>query len=271
MPERGGPGRVKVIAVSKSNSRSSSIGLKLVRRLFGVDPTPKSSFSNRLASPWPFLHLETFMRLPEILSRTWYLENDFKDGWIDDYQISPRRSSRLNEQPSGNHPAETATERKSLEKLSPLTRPTAPSKHTPSTPTALAEGTAINGHRTPVSHQLPIIEREQQARFDVQFGPIGSHDHRYVSKHMGGELPVLVVDEAPYFYLITTYISYMILIAFGRIRDFFGKRFKSRNYKHLKAADGYAALNSDFDNFYFRRLKTRMNDCFSRPYETPFY
>ena len=28
---------------------------------------------------------------------------------------------------------------------------------------------------------------------------------------------------------------------------------------------GYAALNSDFDSFYSRRLKARMDDCFSRP------
>lgn len=28
---------------------------------------------------------------------------------------------------------------------------------------------------------------------------------------------------------------------------------------------GYAALNSDFDNFYVRRLKGRIDDCFSRP------
>lgn len=29
--------------------------------------------------------------------------------------------------------------------------------------------------------------------------------------------------------------------------------------------NGYAALNSDFDSFYTRRLKTRMEDCFARP------
>jgi serine palmitoyltransferase len=28
---------------------------------------------------------------------------------------------------------------------------------------------------------------------------------------------------------------------------------------------GYAPLNSDFDSFYTRRLKTRMDDCFSNP------
>lgn len=73
------------------------------------------------------------------------------------------------------------------------------------------------------------------------------------------------MDEPPYYYLITTYISYLILIAFGHVRDFFGKRFREENYRHLKPRNGYAALNSDFDNFYVRRLKLRINDCFERP------
>ncbi|KAH9217295.1 pyridoxal phosphate-dependent transferase [Leptodontidium sp. 2 PMI_412] len=82
---------------------------------------------------------------------------------------------------------------------------------------------------------------------------------------MGGPLPEHIMDEPAYFYLLTTYLSYMILIAFGRTRDIFGKIFKPEKYKDFKERDGYAALSSDFDNFYFRRLKTRMNDCFMRP------
>jgi serine palmitoyltransferase len=108
-------------------------------------------------------------------------------------------------------------------------------------------------------------EARRKARFDAQFGPLGSQTHRYVSQHMGGELEEPVMDEPPYYYLLTTYISYLVLIVFGHVRDFFGKRFRADNYRHLKSANGYAALNSDFDNFYVRRLKMRINDCFSRP------
>lgn len=73
------------------------------------------------------------------------------------------------------------------------------------------------------------------------------------------------MDEPPYYYLLTTYVSYLILIIFGHVRDFFGKRFREEHYRHLQARNGYAPLNSDFDNFYVRRLKMRINDCFSRP------
>ncbi|OAX78761.1 hypothetical protein ACJ72_06928, partial [Emergomyces africanus] len=108
-------------------------------------------------------------------------------------------------------------------------------------------------------------ETRRLAEQHAQFGPLGHPSHRYTSKHQGGEFPEPIMDEPPYYYLFTTYISYLILIAFGHVRDFFGKRFREENYRHLKPRNGYGALNSDFDNFYIRRLKLRINDCFERP------
>jgi serine palmitoyltransferase len=109
-----------------------------------------------------------------------------------------------------------------------------------------------------------VAEAKLQAKRDAQFGPLNHPSHRYVSQHHG-VLEDPIVDEPPYYYLLTTYISYLVLIIFGHVRDFFGKRFKPDSYRHLKAANGYAALNSDFDNFYVRRLKLRIDDCFARP------
>ncbi|KGO77839.1 Pyridoxal phosphate-dependent transferase, major region, subdomain 2 [Penicillium italicum] len=108
-------------------------------------------------------------------------------------------------------------------------------------------------------------EARRLAKQHAQFGPIGHPSHRYTSRHPGGGFPEPVMDEPPYYYLLTTYISYLILIAFGHVRDFFGKRFREEHYRHLKPRNGYGALNNDFDNFYVRRLKLRINDCFERP------
>lgn len=108
-------------------------------------------------------------------------------------------------------------------------------------------------------------EARRIARAHAQFGPLGSQSHRYTSQHDGGEFADPIEDEPPYYFLLTTYISYLILIVFGHVRDFFGKRFRRQHYSHLQEKDGYAPLNSDFDNFYTRRLKMRINDCFSRP------
>ncbi|KAG8530364.1 uncharacterized protein KY384_004866 [Bacidia gigantensis] len=108
-------------------------------------------------------------------------------------------------------------------------------------------------------------DMRKKAKEHAQFGPLGHSSHRYTSRHVGKDFPEPVMDEPPYYYLLTTYISYLILIAFGHVRDYFGKRFRPQHYRHLQARDGYAPLNSDFDNFYVRRLKMRINDCFARP------
>jgi serine palmitoyltransferase len=108
-------------------------------------------------------------------------------------------------------------------------------------------------------------EARRLARQYAQFGPLNSQSHRCTSRHPGGEFQEPVMDEPPMWYLMTTYVSYLILIIFGHVRDFFGKRLRPDSYRHLQARDGYAALNSDFDNFYVRRLKMRINDCFNRP------
>ncbi|RUS25379.1 pyridoxal phosphate-dependent transferase [Jimgerdemannia flammicorona] len=91
-----------------------------------------------------------------------------------------------------------------------------------------------------------------------------SRQHRFVSKFREGHVHD-GEEEPPYFTLVTTYLSYFVLILFGHMRDFFGKIFKAHQYRNLKHQNGYAPLNSDFDNFYIRRLKTRISDIFFRP------
>ncbi|CAL3966526.1 hypothetical protein PZA11_003152 [Diplocarpon coronariae] len=144
---------------------------------------------------------------------------------------------------------------------------TAPSLALPTISLSTAKAGEANMNEPPTTLFQPpsAAEARRQARIDAQFGPLGAQSHRYVSQYVEGETLEHVLDEPPYYYLLTTYISYLVLIIFGHVRDFFGKRFRAENYKHLKAANGYAALNSDFDNFYVRRLKLRIDDCFARP------
>lgn len=144
---------------------------------------------------------------------------------------------------------------------------TAPSLSLPTISLSTAKASETSADESPTTLFQPpsAAEAKRQAKIDAQYGPLGHQNHRYVSKHIGGAFKEPVEDEPPYYYLLTTYISYLVLIIFGHVRDFFGKRFKPDQYKHLKAANGYAALNSDFDNFYVRRLKLRIDDCFARP------
>ncbi|KAK0646515.1 pyridoxal phosphate-dependent transferase [Cercophora newfieldiana] len=109
-------------------------------------------------------------------------------------------------------------------------------------------------------------EARRRQRVEAQFGPLLSPRHLYVSAHQGKPLEAPIEDEPAYYFVLTTYLSYLILIFFGHARDFFGKRFgDKKHYNSLKASNGYAPLNDDFDNFYVRRLKMRIDDCFARP------
>ncbi|KAI6015260.1 pyridoxal phosphate-dependent transferase [Pisolithus orientalis] len=100
----------------------------------------------------------------------------------------------------------------------------------------------------------------------TEFGHCANQDYRCVSQH-DSEKPVAEhkIEEPPYYILFTTYFSYLLLIIFGHLRDFFGKQFAKSYFTHLVPYNGYAPLNSDFDSFYTRRLKRRMDDCFSYP------
>lgn len=99
----------------------------------------------------------------------------------------------------------------------------------------------------------------------AEFGHCADERYRYESKRKPGDSYDAFELDPPYRILLTTYVSYLLLILIGHLRDFMGKVFRPGTYKHLKSQDGYAPLNSDFDSFYTRRLKKRLDDCFSRP------
>jgi serine palmitoyltransferase len=117
----------------------------------------------------------------------------------------------------------------------------------------------------------------------TEFGHCANEEFRTKSQHIPGTpVPAHVDQDPPYYILFSTYISYLILICLGHVRDFIGKQLSPSSYKHLIPRDvrlsspihlnlsihylqGYAPLNSDFDSFYTRRLKTRMDECFSQP------
>lgn len=131
--------------------------------------------------------------------------------------------------------------------------------------TATGELNSIEQPTTTLFQPQTAEEVERQKRADAQFGPLAHPSHRYTSMSHGETLEEPIEDEPPLYFVLTTYISYLILIVVGHIRDFFGKRFGNpKHYRALKAANGYAALNDDFDNFYVRRLKMRLDDCFAR-------
>lgn len=149
----------------------------------------------------------------------------------------------------------------SLAGISPATVPLP----TISLSSAMASDQTLETSTTTIFKPETAEEIERQRIADAQFGPLTNPAHLYTSQSHGEPLDAPIEDEPPYYYLLTTYISYLILILLGHIRDFFGKRFGDKKlYRALKLQNGYAPLNDDFDSFYTRRLKRRLDDCFAR-------
>ncbi|CZR64620.1 related to serine palmitoyltransferase [Phialocephala subalpina] len=102
---------------------------------------------------------------------------------------------------------------------------------------------------------------------EAEYGLLGSQAHEFVCEPRPENIlfPETRMDAPPFYIILTTYLGVLILIIFGRIRDFFGRRFKANDYLHLQVQNGYAPLYSDYDDFFTRRLKLRIDDCFARP------
>ena len=62
-------------------------------------------------------------------------------------------------------------------------------------------------------------------------------------------------------------MGYAVLILFGHLRDYFGKRSNRSRYNQAfqKSSSGIAPLLKSWENFYTRRLYHRIQDVFNRP------
>lgn len=68
-----------------------------------------------------------------------------------------------------------------------------------------------------------------------------------------------------YFGIITTFVTFFILIVIGHIKDHFGKLFTPWRYKTYRTRKNIPALFTTFDSFFIRRLYLRISDCWNRP------
>eukprot|EP01064_Diplonema_japonicum_P028468 TRINITY_DN436_c10_g1_i1.p1 TRINITY_DN436_c10_g1~~TRINITY_DN436_c10_g1_i1.p1 ORF type:complete len:519 (+),score=98.57 TRINITY_DN436_c10_g1_i1:68-1558(+) len=72
-------------------------------------------------------------------------------------------------------------------------------------------------------------------------------------------------NHIPFWISFTTYLGYGVLIGMGYLREMYRQFFPAKSRATRK---GYAPLLRDFDDFYTRRLYTRIRDCWNRPINT---
>lgn len=114
----------------------------------------------------------------------------------------------------------------------------------------------------------PVCDLGVEEKAQLEFGPLTSDKYLFIAKHDYELEPIIkspILDEPPYFAVITTYLNYLILIMFGHLKDFFGMWLMPQYYEAMIERDGYPPWYSAFESFYPRRLKRRLDDCFARP------
>lgn len=112
----------------------------------------------------------------------------------------------------------------------------------------------------------PKIDISIEEKAEMEFGTLTSRKWLSTATHNPDEKIVPeILDEPPYYIVITTYLSYLLMIIAGHIKDFFGMRFMPQAYKAMVAKNGYPPWYSAFESFYPRRLKRRLDDCFAIP------
>ena len=86
--------------------------------------------------------------------------------------------------------------------------------------------------------RTPPTSEQVLSTVHTEFGHCANESYRCVSQ-FNPDNPVTEheIEEPSYYILITTYISYLLHIVFGHIRDFFGKRFAKQYFTHLMPYD----------------------------------
>lgn len=123
--------------------------------------------------------------------------------------------------------------------------------------------TPANNERVPLCEpvSLPI-----EAKRENEFGTLTDDAYLYQVKPIDAStVDKPVIDTPPYYITLITYLNYLILIILGHIHDFLGVRFQRAKHIDILEHDGLAPWCSAFESFYIRRLKMRIDDCFSRP------
>ncbi|AAS54617.2 AGR127Cp [Eremothecium gossypii ATCC 10895] len=117
--------------------------------------------------------------------------------------------------------------------------------------------------------RVPLVEAEAVSMADKkenEFGELTSEAYLYAPRsRKGAALREPVLDAPPYYISVITYLNYLILIILGHVHDFFGLMFQKEKHRDIMERDGLAPWFSKFESFFVRRMKQRIDDCFSRP------
>ena len=114
---------------------------------------------------------------------------------------------------------------------------------------------------------VPTREYAKMENFGLapeEFGPLESKNYLY-KQQLTQPVKDRTEEITPYWILLETHYLYFVLLLIGHIRDYIDSIFNKQYRRVLKERNGYAPILTDFDSFYTRRFKQRLQDLFSMP------
>ncbi|KAH3901825.1 probable Serine palmitoyltransferase 2 [Saccharomycodes ludwigii] len=117
--------------------------------------------------------------------------------------------------------------------------------------------------------KVPILSPLQVSANDakeLEFGTLTDNRYLLKTKSRNGKPLRQPISDAPHYYIsVITYLNYLIIIILGHLHDFFETIFFPENFYNVTEHNGYAPWFTKFESFFPRRMKKRIDDCFSRP------
>ncbi|KIK68237.1 hypothetical protein GYMLUDRAFT_709133 [Collybiopsis luxurians FD-317 M1] len=105
----------------------------------------------------------------------------------------------------------------------------------------------------------PPTSEQVYTAVHTEFGHCSNPDYRRFSSHNPETTtPRHGNKEPPYYVLLSTYMTYLIMIIFGHIRDFLGKRFHPHAYKYLMPSDTLTPFSPDDSNVAWRNVSLNL-------------
>ncbi|GCE99815.1 serine palmitoyltransferase component [Zygosaccharomyces mellis] len=119
------------------------------------------------------------------------------------------------------------------------------------------------------SIRVPLFVPENlpaDVKKENEYGTLTSKEHLHQTKSLNGKpMEPPIMDTPPYYISLITYLNYLIVIIFGHLHDFLGMTFQKDSHQDVMERDGWAPWYSKFESFFSRRMKKKIDDCFSRP------
>lgn len=113
---------------------------------------------------------------------------------------------------------------------------------------------------------LPPLKTTLAEKRELEYGTLTNKKYLVGQKSRNLQpLKPIKFDPPGILISVITYLNYLIIITLGHVHDYLDFYFNRDKFRGILEQDGIAPWFTKFESFFVRRMKQRIDDCFSRP------